>query len=69
MLVVDEPFVGLDSNGRDELLALFDDVHASGKTVLVATHELITVAASAARSRVSMTTAIIAPTAPATRAP
>jgi ABC-type multidrug transport system ATPase subunit len=46
VLVVDEPFVGLDNNGRDELLALFDDVHELGKTVLVATHELTTVAAS-----------------------
>ncbi len=46
VLVVDEPFVGLDSNGRDELLALFDDAHELGKTVLVATHELATVAAS-----------------------
>lgn len=46
VLVVDEPFVGLDSNGRDQLLALFDDAHRLGKTVLVATHELTTVAAS-----------------------
>jgi ABC-2 type transport system ATP-binding protein len=46
VLVVDEPFVGLDSNGRAELLALFDDAHELGKTVLVATHELTTVAAS-----------------------
>jgi ABC-type multidrug transport system ATPase subunit len=46
VLVVDEPFVGLDNNGRDELLALFDDAHELGKTVLVATHELTTVAAS-----------------------
>jgi len=46
VLVVDEPFVGLDSDGRYELLALFDDVHEMGKTVLVATHELTTVAAS-----------------------
>ncbi len=46
VLVVDEPFVGLDSSGRDELLALFDDAHELGKTLLVATHELTTVAAS-----------------------
>jgi len=45
VLVVDEPFVGLDRNGRDELLTLFDDAHELGKTVLVATHELTTVAA------------------------
>ena len=46
VLVVDEPFVGLDSVGRDELMGLFDDAHELGKTVLVATHELTTVAAS-----------------------
>jgi ABC-2 type transport system ATP-binding protein len=46
VLVVDEPFVGLDNSGREELLALFDDVHALGKTVLIATHELTTVRAS-----------------------
>jgi ABC-type multidrug transport system ATPase subunit len=46
VLVVDEPYVGLDARGRDELLDLFDDAHALGRTLLVATHELTTVAAS-----------------------
>lgn len=46
VLVVDEPFVGLDSSGREELLALFDDAHELGRTVMVATHELATVSAS-----------------------
>lgn len=46
VLVVDEPFVGLDHRGREELLALFDDIQLLGKTLLVATHELTTVAAS-----------------------
>jgi ABC-type multidrug transport system ATPase subunit len=46
VLVVDEPFVGLDAHGREALLALFDEAHADGKTLLVATHELTTVKAS-----------------------
>ncbi|HUF99620.1 MAG TPA: ABC transporter ATP-binding protein [Ilumatobacter sp.] len=46
VLIVDEPFVGLDAPGRGELLALFDEAHEAGQTLLVATHELHTVAAS-----------------------
>ena len=46
LLVVDEPFVGLDATGRSALLALFDDAHADDKTLVIATHELGTVAAS-----------------------
>ena len=46
VLLVDEPFVGLDTPGRTALLELFDDAHALGSTVVVATHELTTVAAS-----------------------
>ena len=46
VLVVDEPFVGLDAKGREELLMLFDDAQELGRTVLVATHELTTVTAS-----------------------
>ena len=46
LMVVDEPFVGLDATGREALLALFDDAHADGKTLMIATHELATVAAS-----------------------
>lgn len=46
VLVVDEPFVGLDATGREALLDLFDRAHDDGKTLLVATHELGTVAAS-----------------------
>jgi len=42
LLVVDEPFVGLDAAGRDALLRLFDDAQADGKTLIVATHELAT---------------------------
>ena len=44
LLLVDEPFVGLDRTGRDALLDLFRRVHADGAALVVATHELTTVA-------------------------
>ena len=40
VVLVDEPFVGLDRAGRAALLDLFDDIHAEGATLVVATHEL-----------------------------
>ncbi len=40
VLLVDEPFVGLDAGGKDGLLELMREVHAEGATLLVATHEL-----------------------------
>jgi ABC-type multidrug transport system ATPase subunit len=40
LLLVDEPFVGLDATGRTALLELLDDVHGAGRTLVVATHEL-----------------------------
>jgi ABC-type multidrug transport system ATPase subunit len=46
VLLVDEPFVGLDTPGRTELLTLFDEAQANGQTLFVATHELHTVEAS-----------------------
>jgi len=46
LLLVDEPFVGLDRTGRDALLELFQLVHADGAALVVATHELTTVAAA-----------------------
>jgi ABC-type multidrug transport system ATPase subunit len=46
ILLVDEPFVGLDRTGRDALLELFQRVHADGAALVVATHELATVGAS-----------------------
>ena len=39
LLLVDEPFVGLDLPGREALLALLDNAHALGSAVVVATHE------------------------------
>jgi ABC-type multidrug transport system ATPase subunit len=40
LLLVDEPFVGLDLAGRDALLDLLDRATDGGATVVVATHEL-----------------------------
>ncbi len=39
ILLVDEPFVGLDVAGRDALLELLDDVSEGGATIVVATHQ------------------------------
>jgi len=46
VMLVDEPFVGLDRTGRDALLELFALAHADGATLVVATHELSTVKTS-----------------------
>ena len=40
VLCVDEPFVGLDADGKEALLSLFDQAQDSGATLVVATHEL-----------------------------
>ena len=40
LLLVDEPFVGLDEAGKMALLSLLDRAHADGATLVVATHEL-----------------------------
>lgn len=40
VLVVDEPFVGLDAAGKEALLQLLDEAHGRGAALLVATHEL-----------------------------
>jgi ABC-2 type transport system ATP-binding protein len=40
VLLVDEPFVGLDADGKEALLELFDAAAEDGATLLVATHEL-----------------------------
>jgi ABC-type multidrug transport system ATPase subunit len=39
VLMVDEPFVGLDVGGREALLGLLDEATADGAAVVVATHE------------------------------
>jgi ABC-type multidrug transport system ATPase subunit len=40
LLLVDEPFVGLDAAGKAALLELFDTLHQGGVALMVATHEL-----------------------------
>jgi ABC-type multidrug transport system ATPase subunit len=40
ILLVDEPFVGLDPSGRDSLVGLLDQAQAEGAAVVVATHQL-----------------------------
>ncbi len=40
VLLVDEPFVGLDATGKQALLTRFADLHAEGATLVVATHDL-----------------------------
>jgi ABC-2 type transport system ATP-binding protein len=40
VLLVDEPFVGLDAPGKEALLGLLDEAHEAGATVVVATHTL-----------------------------
>jgi len=39
LLLVDEPFVGLDAGGRATMLDLLREVHGDGAAVLVATHD------------------------------
>lgn len=39
LLLVDEPFVGLDASGRAALLDLLDAAHDQGATLMVATHD------------------------------
>lgn len=46
LLLVDEPFVGLDHAGREALLELFRSAHRDGAALVVATHELTTVTES-----------------------
>jgi ABC-type Mn2+/Zn2+ transport system ATPase subunit len=46
ILLLDEPFTGLDAAAQHDLLDLFNKVRAAGKTLLVATHDLSCVAAA-----------------------
>ncbi len=46
VMVVDEPFIGLDRAGRDALLELFRAAHGDGAALVIATHELATVVES-----------------------
>jgi len=40
VLLLDEPFAGLDSRAADRLLALIDELASVGCTILIATHDL-----------------------------
>jgi ABC-type multidrug transport system ATPase subunit len=39
LLLIDEPFVGLDQAGRRALVVLIDEAAAQGATVIIATHD------------------------------
>ena len=40
VLLIDEPFVGLDAPGKEALLGLLDEAREAGATIVVATHTL-----------------------------
>jgi ABC-2 type transport system ATP-binding protein len=40
LLLIDEPFVGLDAAGKAALLELLEEAHGKGGALMVATHEL-----------------------------
>jgi cobalt/nickel transport system ATP-binding protein len=40
LLILDEPMAGLDHAMRQDLLAVFDHLHAQGITLLLATHDI-----------------------------
>jgi cobalt/nickel transport system ATP-binding protein len=40
VLVLDEPFAGLDPVMAAEFMAILDDLHAGGTTLIIATHDL-----------------------------
>ena len=49
LLILDEPFEGLDSRSRGELVTLLNKRHSEGMTIIMSTHDLNLVAAFADR--------------------
>lgn len=39
LLLVDEPFVGLDAPGKEAVLGIIDELHGDGAAIVVATHD------------------------------
>jgi putative ABC transport system ATP-binding protein len=39
ILLADEPTGNLDTNTSKEIMALFDEIHARGNTIILVTHE------------------------------
>jgi len=46
ILLLDEPFAGLDASAQHDLLDIFHDLRGAGRTLLVATHDLSCVASA-----------------------
>jgi ABC-type Mn2+/Zn2+ transport system ATPase subunit len=40
VLILDEPFSGVDASAQAEMMAVLDGLHASGLTILLCTHDL-----------------------------
>lgn len=39
-LVVDEPTAGLDPSGAEQMMALFEEIHSKGTTIVLVTHDM-----------------------------